>query len=137
MMVEDEVHIIIPPIQIQSPMLQLTYQTPSFIKNTSDSMPNHYDRFKTRPPRGTQLKCRQSPFFQDLPKIPEVLKSFYDDIFTSEGDIFESCSFDWVHLKKTTIVEVFHMVEKLETFNILEIPKQTVSEVAGTVGCTR
>lgn len=37
---------------------------------------------------------RDHPFFQDFPEISEELRSFYDDIFSAEGDIFENCLLD-------------------------------------------
>lgn len=48
MEVEDDVQVFVPPIEIQSPVLQLTDRTPPLIRTTPESPSNHYDRFKTK-----------------------------------------------------------------------------------------
>lgn len=80
-----------------------------------------------------QLKYKEHPFFYDLPVISEEIKTSYDDIFSTKGDIFLKL-FIWLGpIKKLILEEPFHAVQKLETFNILEVPSQIVSEVADTV----
>lgn len=75
----------------------------------------------------------RSIHFEDLPNISEEIKSFYDDIFIVEGDIFEDCSFDWVQLSKMVVEELFNSIQKLEKFTVLEVPSQVVFEVADIV----
>lgn len=70
---EDDVQIIMPPppIKVQSPVLQITYQTPSPATTTTfGSTPTrNYDKFKTNVVRTLAeilLNCSDHPFFQGL-----------------------------------------------------------------------
>lgn len=78
---EDKVQIISPPAPTQ--------QTLMFFKNLQDSAPS-YNKVRTKRPCssiGTLLKCEKHPFFEDS-LIFQKKKSFYNNIFSVEGNIF-------------------------------------------------
>lgn len=64
---------------------------------------------------------------------PKAIKTSYDDTFSSNGNIFGNCSYNWAPIKKVILEELFHAVQKLETFNILGVQSQIVSEVGDAV----
>lgn len=58
---------------------------------------------------GTPLKFKMCPIFEDLSNIFEV-KSFRNNIFLVEGNVFEDFSFDWAQMKKMIVKELYHSV---------------------------
>lgn len=80
----DEVQLIPPPTPIHQP--------PLFIK-ALQSMP-HYDKLKMERPCisfMSHLKCETHPSFEGLSAISNDMKSFFDELFLVEGDIFDDC----------------------------------------------
>lgn len=83
---EEEVQVIMPPltIQIQSPSLQITHQTPPAIANIPKSSSSQlYDKFTSRKSQEAaktllrkQLNRNNHPFFLDFLDISEELKVF-------------------------------------------------------------
>lgn len=82
---------------------------------------------------GTPLNCKDHTFLQDLLELFEELRSFYGSIFSTKGDIFEGYSFDWFTIKKVILEVIFQVMQKLETYIVLDIPEKMVSEVADRV----
>lgn len=58
------------------------------------------------------------------------------NIFSSDVDIFLKCLFDCPPMKKMILEEFFYTMQKLENFNILEVPTQVASEVADVAAAT-
>lgn len=71
---------------------------------------------KSRPSLGTPAKCKEHPFFQDLPEIFKERKTFYVDIFSSKGANSENDSFDWVCIKKVILRNFLFGVTKARDF---------------------
>lgn len=69
------------------------------------------------------------PFFEGLSDISDDKKSFFDELFSIEGDIFGDCSADWVQMRDTIIKRLFNSAQQLEEFMILEVPPQILSKV--------
>lgn len=59
---------------------------------------------------GTPLKFKMCPIFEDLSNIFEEIKSFRNNIFLVEGNVFEDFSFDWAQMKKMIVKELYHSV---------------------------
>lgn len=77
-------------VQVITPRA-LTRQSPKFVKTLLESSP-HYYRLRTKTPFlpiMAPLKCEINPF-EDLSNSSEDAKSFYNEPFTFEGDIFLS-----------------------------------------------
>lgn len=73
---------------------------------------------------------REAPIFKDLSVVSEETKSFYNDLFSVEGDIFKDCSIDRIQMRNMIVNGLFNPVPKLEKFTNLEVLSQTISEVA-------
>lgn len=81
-----------------------------------------YDPFMVKEPRlrtGTSLNYKEHMFFEDIPKIPQEQKAFYDRVFAKEGDIFEGFMFKWALVKKLILKEIYKGLKKLETLTTL------------------
>lgn len=105
---------------MQKPCPQPLFQTPPAMKRTSESS-RHYNWFVTKRSRlstGTPLNCKDHPFFEDIVKIPEELKSFYNRVFLVNGDIFEDFMFECAPVKKLILEGIYQGLRKLKTFNI-------------------
>lgn len=68
----------------------------------------------------TILKCTKHPFFEDLLDVSEAIKSFYNDLFSMEGDICDDFSFDWVQMRNI-VEELNNCLQKLEKFTVFEV----------------
>lgn len=71
---------------------------------------------KSRPSVGTPPKCKEHPFFHDLPEMFEQRKTFYSHIFFSKATNFENYSFGWVRIKKVILEELLLGVTKARDF---------------------
>lgn len=85
---------------------------------------------------GTPLSCRDHPFFLALPEIFEELMSFYDSIFSIKKMIFLRAACLIGFHKRVTLEEIFRQYKILRLI-ILNIPTQTVSDVAATLDAIR
>lgn len=63
-------------------------------------------------------------------------KTFFDKLFSIEGDIFGDCVVDWAEMRETIIRGFFKSVQKLEGFIRLEAPPQVLFEVADVKATT-
>lgn len=54
-------------------------------------------------------------------------------MFDIEGDTFEGFGFNCAPLEKLILKEIFQVMQKLVTFNILDDPYNVISKVASTV----
>lgn len=88
-------------------------QTPTFINTLPNSSP-HYDRlrkkrhalFTTAP-----LRFEGHPFFKGLPDISKEIKSFYNELFSNEGDIFCESPVVWLVLQLVIINGLLESVQ--------------------------
>lgn len=116
---------------MQKPCPQPLFQTPPAMKRTPESS-RHYNWFVTKRSRlstGTPLNCKDHPFFEDIVKIPEELKSFYNRVFLVNGDIFEDFMFECAPVKKLILEGIYQGLRKLKTFNIPNVHDNLVSKV--------
>lgn len=107
-------------------------RTPTFVKTLHDSSP-YYERLRKKRPAPTTaapLTCEEHPFFEDLQALPEVIKSFYDELISTESDIFQECLVVCPALRTIIINSLFESVLRLEKFMIMVIPTNITEEVA-------
>lgn len=78
----------------------------------------------------TPLSCGGHPFFEGLPTLPEVMKSFYDELLSTEGDIFHKCPVFWPALRTVIINGLFEYVQRLEKYMIADVLTKILEEVA-------
>lgn len=107
---------------------------PAFIQTLNDSSP-YYERLRRRrrrrafPSDAGPLSCEGNPFFADTPALPEVMKSFYNELFASEGNIFQNCSVAWPAFRSIIINGLFDSVRKIEKHMIMDVPAVILEEV--------
>lgn len=58
------------------------------------------------------------------------MKSFYNELFSDEGDIFCECPVVWPVRRTVIINGLFESVQRLEKFMITHMPSEVLEEVA-------
>lgn len=104
----------------------------SFIQTLNDSSP-YYKRLRKRRAFSSDaesLSCEGHPFFADVPTLSEMMKSFYDEHFATEGNIFQNCSVAWPAFRSIIINGLSNSVRKLEKHMIMDVPTVILEEVA-------
>lgn len=76
-----------------------------------------------------RMTTKTHPFFEDLQALPSNLKSFYDKVLATEGDIFEEWYAKWAHYEKF-LLETLYDVVKLDDYTVMSITIEVISEVA-------
>lgn len=62
----------------------------------------------------SQLTSDNHLFFRDLHPLSPKLKSFYDQVLITEGDIFEKCTALWSQSKLFLLEALYGVIVKLE-----------------------
>lgn len=81
-------------------------------------------------PASSQLSYDNHPFFQDLQPLSLGLKSLYDQVLASEGDLFEKCSISWSQFRLFFLEAFYAATAKLEVHTILTLTTKIIFEVA-------
>lgn len=66
----------------------------AFVQTLNDSSP-YYERLRKKRAflsDAAPLSCEGHPFFADVLTLPEMMKSFYNELLAIEGNIFQDCS---------------------------------------------
>lgn len=103
----------------------------AFVRVSLDASP-HYERLRRKrpaPSTAIPLTCEGHSFFEDLPSVPEFVKSFYNELFASEGDIFEGCSVGWSAFRSIIISGPYDSVCRLEKHMIMDVPREVLEDV--------
>lgn len=114
------------------PPLETSERVPAFVQTLDDSSP-YYERLRRKRAFASAtapLTCEGHPFFADTPALPEVMKSFYDDLLATEGNIFQECSVAWPAFRSIIMNGLFDSVRKLEKYMISDVPTVVLEEVA-------
>lgn len=61
------------------------------------------------------------------------MKSFFDELFSVEGDIFQDCPVVWPAFRLIIITSLFEFVRRLEKFMIMDIPVEVLEEVTEVI----
>lgn len=110
-------------------------RTPAFVQTLNDSYP-YYERLRKKrafPSDAAPLSCEGHPFFADTPALSEIMKSFYDELLATEGNIFQNCLVAWPAFRSIIINRLFEYVRKLEKHMIMDVPTIILKEVAEVV----
>lgn len=59
-----------------------------------------------------------------------MIKSFYDELFATEGNIFQNYSVAWLAFRSIIINGLFDSIRKLEKHKIIDVPTVILEEVA-------
>lgn len=113
-----------------------SFQTPPATPSSPGSTSRFYERFVVRAVRritGIWLCCSGHPFFANLPNILQGQIVFFDRVFSREGDIFEEAVSDWEAVKEVILKGIFEGVQELESFSILDVPDEVISEVTQVI----
>lgn len=113
--IENDVQVVTPPrtIQIQTSALLIVHQTP-FPTTSTATIQALAEIF---------LNCIDHHFFQGLEMS---LNSYFNVVFATEGDIFKSCSLEWVLMRKLIVEGVdtdFAPTRSLHVTNFLKMRK--------------
>lgn len=81
---------------------------------------------------GTPFNCNEHPFSEDILRVPQEHKDFFDHLFAGKGDIFYGFLFDWAVMKELILKEIYECVKKL-IFVVLDVPDDAVLKVAHMV----
>lgn len=81
------------------------------------------------PSDAAPLLCEGYPFFADTPALPEMMKSFYDELLVTEGNIFQNCSVAWRAFRSIIINGLFESVRKFEKHMIMDVLTIILEEV--------
>lgn len=76
------------------------------------------------------LDMRGTSIFEDLRALPQIVKSFFNELLSTEGDIFQECQVVWPALRIVIITGLFESVRRLEKFMIIDVPIDILEEVA-------
>lgn len=108
----EEVQVVPPPMA--------SHQIPAFGKTLLDSSP-YYERLKRKRPISTVTappSCEEHPFFEGFSNLFDSMKSFYNELFSDEGDIFCDCPVVWPALRTIIINGLFEFAQRLEQYMI-------------------
>lgn len=121
---EEEAQTVSPPVT--------SSRAPTFLKTLLDSS-LYYERLRKKRPALTTagpLTWEGHPFFEGLPTLPEIMKSFYDELLSTEGNIFQKCPVGWPVLRTVIISGLFESVCSHEKYMIVDVPTDILKEVA-------
>lgn len=79
-----------------------------------------------------QLSCENHPFFEGLHPLPANMKSFYNELPSAEGNIFEACTMSYI-CSRGLLEELWDTAIKLEGQTASHILPEIISEVADTM----
>lgn len=102
---EEEVKIVPPPALVRRGL--------AFVKTLLDSSP-YCERLRKKRPASaitSFLSCEGHPFFEGFATLPNVMKSFHDELLSDDGDIFHECPVVWPAFRMVILTDLFESVQ--------------------------